>query len=215
MFIPSSRTLIALALVACSSVALAGRPGENASTQDILKLKGDAKAGEEAYEVCSACHLSDGMGRPDGTLPIVSGQHAKVLVKQMIDIRTGRRDNPTMFPFAQGMNPQEIADAGAYMATLKLKATGGKGPGKDLKRGGTLYDKDCKSCHKDNGVGDAAKFVPMLTAQHYEYMVRQMDEMQAGKRKNADAKMLKVINGYSAADISAVADYMSRLAPKK
>ena len=34
-----------------------------------LKLKGDAKAGQDAFEVCSACHLPSGAGRPDGTFP--------------------------------------------------------------------------------------------------------------------------------------------------
>jgi cytochrome c553 len=35
--------------------------------------------------------------------------------------------------------------------------------------------------------------------------------MRAGKRKNADKDMLKVIKGYSDADIEAVSDAMSRL----
>ncbi len=195
--------------------AFAARPGASASTDDILKIKGNAKNGEEVYEVCSACHLPDGMGRSDGSLPVVAGQHEKVLVKQMIDIRTGHRDNPTMYPFAQSMEPQDIADSAAYMAKLKLKTSNGKGPGKDLKRGAELYAKDCQSCHKDNGVGDAAKFVPLLTAQHYEYTLRQMEEMREGKRKNADKDMMKVVKTYSKADIAAVADYMSRLKPKK
>lgn len=208
-----SSLFLILALAASSSFA--ARPGASASTDDILKIKGDAKNGEEVYEVCSACHLPDGMGRPDGTLPVVAGQHEKVLVKQMIDIRTGHRDNPTMFPFAQGMEPQDIADSAAYMAKLKLKTTNGKGSGKNVKRGAELYKKDCQSCHKDNGVGDPAKFVPLLTAQHYEYTMRQLDEMQAGKRKNADKEMMKVVKAYSKADMQAVADYMSRLKPKK
>jgi cytochrome c553 len=205
--------LLILSLAAGS--AFAARPGANASTDDILKLKGDPKNGQEVYEVCSACHLEDGMGRPDGSLPVVAGQHEKVLVKQMIDIRTGHRDNPTMYPFAQGMEPQDISDSAAYMARLKLKTTNGKGSGKEVKRGAELYKKDCLSCHKDNGVGDQAKFVPLLTAQHYEYTMRQMEEMQAGKRKNADKDMMKVIKTYSRADMQAVADYMSRLKPKK
>ncbi len=32
---------------------------------EALKLKGDRKRGEEAYEVCGACHLPSGAGRPD------------------------------------------------------------------------------------------------------------------------------------------------------
>ena len=46
---------------------------------EALQKKGDAKAGEEAYEVCSACHLPSGAGRSDGTFPQLAGQHATVL----------------------------------------------------------------------------------------------------------------------------------------
>jgi cytochrome c553 len=198
---------LSLALFSTSSWAVPAA----VSGVDPLKLKGDAKNGEEVYEVCSACHLASGIGRPDGTLPVVAGQHKAVLVKQMEDIRTGHRDNATMFPFAQSMSPQDMADSAAYMNTLKPSAKNGKGSGKTVKQGKTLYEKDCKSCHGANGEGDEAKLTPMLTGQHFKYMQRQLDEMRAGKRKNANADMLKVIKPYTNADIEAVSDYMSRL----
>ena len=58
------------------------------------------RSGEEGYEICGACHLPSGAGRPDGTFPQLAGQHTTVLIKQMADIRAGLRDNPTMYPFA-------------------------------------------------------------------------------------------------------------------
>ena len=58
---------------------------------EALKLKGDKANGEEAYEVCGACHLPSGAGRPDGTFPQLAGQHTTVLIKQMADIRAGLR----------------------------------------------------------------------------------------------------------------------------
>ena len=208
--------LLSLCLALASSAAWAGIPATAGG--DPLKLKGDAKHGAEVFEVCSACHLATGIGRPDGSLPVVSSQHANVLVKQMVDILTGHRDNPTMLPFAQSMSPQDMADAAAYMHTLKLSAKNGKGSGKTVKQGKALYEKDCKSCHGAGGEGDEAKFIPMLTGQHFKYMQRQLEEMRAGKRKNADKDMLKVIKAYGDADIAAVTDYMSRLpvaVPKK
>lgn len=206
--------LLVLCLALSTTAAWAGPPAGNIG--DPLKLKGDAKNGEEVYEVCSGCHLASGIGRPDGTLPVVSSQHVAVLVKQMVDIRSGHRENPTMLPFAQSMTAQEMADSAAYMHTLKLSAKNGKGPGKSLKQGKALYEKDCKSCHGAAGQGDEAKFVPMLVGQHFKYMQRQLDEMRAGKRKNADKEMVKVIKAYSDADIEAVSDYMSRMPlPKK
>lgn len=201
--------LLTLCLALAATATWAGPPP--AGGGDPLKLKGNAKQGEEVYEVCSGCHLATGIGRPDGTLPVVSSQHANVLVKQMVDIRSGHRDNPTMLPFAQSMSAQDMADSAAYMHTLKLSAKNGKGSGKNVKRGKELYEKDCKSCHGAGGEGDEAKFIPMLTGQHFKYMQRQLDEMRAGKRKNADKDMLKVIKPYSDADIEAVSDFMARL----
>jgi cytochrome c553 len=43
---------------------------------EALELKGDPTRGEEAYEVCGACHLPNGAGRPDGTFPQLAGQHS-------------------------------------------------------------------------------------------------------------------------------------------
>lgn len=201
-----------LSLALTATAAWAGPPATDGG--DPLKLKGDTKRGEEVYEVCSGCHLASGLGRPDGTLPVVSGQHANVLIKQMVDIRTGHRNNPTMLPFAQSMAAQEMADAAAYMHTLKLSDKNGKGAGKNVKRGKELYEKDCKICHGAGGEGDEAKFIPMLIGQHFKYMQRQLGEMRAGKRMNADKDMVKVIKAYSDTDIEAVTDYMSRLPVK-
>ncbi len=204
-----SAKLLSLCLALAATASWASPPAADGA--DPLKLKGNAKQGEEVYEVCSGCHLASGIGRSDGTLPVVAGQHTAVLIKQMVDIRTGHRDNPTMYPFAQSMTPQEMADSAAHMHTLKLSTKNGKGSGKNVKQGGAIYEKDCKSCHGAGGEGDEAKFIPMLTGQHFKYMQRQLGEMRAGKRKNADKDMLKVIKSYSDADIEAVSDFMSRL----
>jgi len=202
--------MLALCIALTATATWAGPPAAGGGA-DPLKLKGNAKEGQEVYEVCSACHLASGIGRPDGSLPVISSQHTAVLIKQMVDIRSGLRDNPTMLPFAQSMSPQEMADSAAHMHTLKLSPKNGKGTGKNVKRGKELYDKDCKSCHGAGGEGDEAKFIPMLVGQHFKYMQRQLEEMRAGKRKNADKDMLNVIRAYNDADIEAVSDYMSRL----
>ena len=47
---------------------------------EALTKKGDKKAGAEGYEVCGACHLPSGAGRPDGTFPQLAGQHTTVLL---------------------------------------------------------------------------------------------------------------------------------------
>jgi cytochrome c553 len=179
---------------------------------EALELKGDAKRGEEAYEVCGACHLPSGSGRPDGTFPQLAGQHATVLVKQIADIRAGRRDNPIMYPFAVTLvDPQELADVAAYLQTLPIPPGLGQGPGTSLDKGKELYARDCVQCHGDQGEGNEAKFYPVLAGQHYEYMLRQIRDIAALRRRNANPDMVKVVKGYKDEELQAVVDYMSRL----
>lgn len=179
---------------------------------EALDYTGDVENGEEAYEVCSACHLPSGAGRPDGTFPQLAGQHRTVLIKQIADIREGRRDNPIMYPFAKTLiDPQELADVAAYIETLPIPTDNGRGPGDDLELGEKLYKRDCVQCHQDHGQGDAEKFYPVLAGQHYKYLLRQIQDIAAKRRRNANPDMVKVVEGYSEVELAAVVDYMSRL----
>ena len=179
---------------------------------EALQLEGDVENGEEAYEVCSACHLPNGAGRPDGTFPQLAGQHSTVLIKQIADIREGLRDNPIMYPFAITLiDPQELADVSAYIQTLPIPSDNGRGPGTALERGEKLYKENCVECHGASGEGNAEKFYPVLAGQHYKYMLRQITDIRDGRRRNANPDMVKVVKKYSDEDLAAVVDYMSRL----
>jgi cytochrome c553 len=183
---------------------------------EALKLKGDIKRGEEAYEVCGACHLPSGAGRPDGTFPQLAGQHSTVLIKQMADIRAGLRDNPTMYPFAVTLtDPQELADAAAYINSLCIPLDHGKYEGpdaaKELADGRALYEKECKDCHGANGQGAKEKFYPVIAGQHFKYLLRQMTQIRDGKRRNANPDMVKVIKKYNDQQLVAISAYQSSL----
>jgi cytochrome c553 len=179
---------------------------------EALTLTGDLVNGQDAYEVCAACHLPNGAGRPDGTFPQLAGQHTSVVIKQIADIREGRRDNPIMYPFAKTLtDSQELADVAAFIETLPIPADNGKGSGTNLQLGETLYKRDCVQCHQDHGQGDAEKFYPVLAGQHYKYLLRQIGDIAAKRRRNANPDMVKVVEKYSPEELDAVVDYMSRL----
>lgn len=190
----------------------------NAQQIAALAKSGNAKAGSAAYEVCAGCHLPTGSGKIDGTFPQLAGQHSTVLVKQLADMRSGVRDNPVMHPFAITLTDTKLADVAAFIATLPVPHDNGIGPGNELAAAMKLYERDCKVCHGGRGEGDAAKFFPVLAGQHYPYMLRQATDIRDGRRKNANADMVKVIKPYTDKEIVAVVDYMSRLnmpTPKK
>ncbi|HLT26374.1 MAG TPA: c-type cytochrome [Zeimonas sp.] len=177
-----------------------------------LKAKGDTLRGEIAFEVCQGCHRAKALGRVDGTYPRLAGQHATVLIKQMTDVRAGRRDNQRMYPFVDMhvLGPQEIADIAVFLQKLPVPPDNGKGDGSALERGRALYEADCANCHGERGEGDEAKFYPRVSGQHYLYLLREGIEIRDGRRRNANPKMVKVVKGYSDADMRAVSDYMSR-----
>lgn len=181
-----------------------------------LKAKGDVLRGEIAFEVCQGCHRAGALGRVDGSYPRLAGQHATVLIKQMTDVRAGRRDNPKMYPFADKhvIGPQDIADIALFLAKLPAPPNNGKGKGDNLARARKLYDADCASCHGDRGMGDSDKFYPRVAGQHYEYLARESFAIRNGERRNAHPKMVKLIRDYSDADIVIVSDYMSRFDSK-
>jgi cytochrome c553 len=189
---------------------------EGGEKSEALKLKGDKKRGEEAYEVCGACHLPSGAGRPDGTFPQLAGQHTTVLIKQMADIRAGLRDNPTMYPFAATLtDPQELADVAAYIEGLCIPTDHGKYEGADaavqIAKGKELYEKQCLECHGKTGEGLKDKFYPVIAGQHYKYLLRQMTEIRDGHRRNANPDMVKVIKPYTNDQLVAISAYQSSL----
>ncbi len=223
--------LVALVMALAPAVALAGAPApkkggieekgyvwnaQEGEKIEALKLKGDAKRGEEAYEVCGACHLPSGAGRPDGTFPQLAGQHTTVIIKQMADIRAGLRDNPTMYPFAITLvDPQELADAAAYIEKLCVPPDHGKYDAADaalqVNKGKDLYEKQCKECHGANGEGNKEKFYPVIAGQHYKYLLRQMTEIRDGHRRNANPDMVKVIKPYTNDQLVAISAYQASL----
>ncbi len=178
-----------------------------------LAHKADPANGKEAYEVCRGCHQADASGRGDAIYPQLAGQHASVLIKQMVDVRAGLRDNPKMHPFVAEwvVSTEEVADIAAYLSALPIPTTNDKGDGTALSRGQVLYDKDCAGCHGARGQGKAAEFYPRVASQHYSYLVHESRLIRDGGRRNANPEMVKVIKGYADADIMAVSDYLSRL----
>lgn len=209
------RTFALLCVVIGSTTAFAQLPW-NAPDPDqstALLLKGNVVRGEVAFVICQGCHRVGALGRLDGSYPRLAGQHAAVLVKQLVDVRSGRRNNPKMLTFAdhQALSVQDIADIAVYLQQLPVPPDHGLGDGRDLAQGRQLYERDCAACHAPNGMGDASRFFPRISGQHYRYLVRESQLIRSGERRNANPDMISAISHYSDQEIAAVSDYVTRL----
>jgi cytochrome c553 len=156
------------------------------------------------------------LGEQEGSFPAIAGQHRKVIIKQLADIRAGHRDAPTMYPFADPKiigGAQAIADVAAYISTMSANTHPSVGPGEDLVRGRELYREHCTGCHGDRAEGNNEAFFPRLAGQHYEYLRLQLTWIRNGQRRNANWAMVAHLKGFDDEKISLVADYISRLQP--
>jgi cytochrome c553 len=203
-----------------------------------LQAKANVKAGAEAYKAyCEACHLPSGAGdsrqaspQPAAqenasshwwrsehrSIPRLAGQHPNVLIKQLADIRSGLRYNPSMQPFARRLaNEQEVANVVAYISTLCIPPDSEKYAGLDaadiVVGGRVLYEKECAQCHQPNGEGINEMFYPALAGQHYHYLLRQMTDIRYGKRGNSHPDMVRVIKKYNDQQLVSIAAYLANL----
>lgn len=183
--------------------------------EGAIHLTPDLKNGMKVYYTCAVCHKPEAWGSDNGYFPQIAGQIKTVIIKQLADIRARNRDNPTMLPFTklELLSLQEIADVSAYIAQLPMTRHNGVGPGTDLVYGKKIYEENCKECHGPRAEGNLNDHIPLLQGQHYQYLYRQFVWIRDGRRRNADKKMVRQIQGFGAREISAVMDYVSRLQP--
>ena len=220
---PLGTLLIALAIVLVGSAGttvaqvnvLVPTDGDLKAT---LALPGDIQRGKVVYAECQSCHRSDASGRPRFDIPRLSGQHASVVIKQLMDIRSGLRANPQMADYMldSGLTLQDFADVAAYLQSLPVVGDITQGPRELVPRGGTLYATNCATCHGEHGQGRPELFYPMLASQHYSYLLRELDLILSGQRGNSNPAMPPILKDFSTDDKRAVAAYLAQLpAPGK
>ncbi|MDP3865682.1 MAG: c-type cytochrome [Rhodoferax sp.] len=185
-----------------------------------LALKPDTERGEAEFTAlsCARCHRKNAVGRADSDTPRLSGQHAAVIIKQVLDIRSGLRANPPMQPMVteERLSLQALADIAAHLQALPVTGALGKGPRSGVARGKELFGKDCASCHGAAGEGNATIFAPMVAAQHYTYLVRELEFIRDGIRGNSNPAMAALLKTYAQDDLQAVADYLAQVpAPER
>ena len=193
------------------------RPAARDSGQDldaVLRRVPDPAHGREVFRVCTVCHGAHEAGLPRGWVPEIAGQHVRVIAKQLVDFRHGRRWDLRMEIVASRhvlKSSKDIADVASYAASLRPLPPNAVGAGEDVRRGQELYGMRCVACHGRGGEGRNTRFVPRLAGQDYDYLLRQLHDAIDGRRPGLSATHAKLLKRLDAADLEGLADYLSRL----
>jgi cytochrome c553 len=181
--------------------------------QAALRATPDAEHGAVLFAQCTTCHGAEGQGLPDGSTPRIAGQHFRVLVKQLVDFRYGKRWD---FRMERRANThlgafQDIADVSSYLSGLPRRNKVGEIKGEILAQGANLFGINCASCHGARGEGDGAEAVPMLAGQHPGYLLRQMYDSVDGRRPSLAQLHAKRIKPLDFEQLRAIADFLARV----
>ncbi len=162
---------------------------------------------------CSSCHGSQGEGDGDRAVPALAGQRFAYLVRQMSHIRSAKRDKAGVYHVTLGkrVSPELGNDIAVYLNRLPPISGAKTGDGANVELGGAIFREQCTTCHAGDAGGDKAGVVPSLRNQHYNYIVNEMHRLADGRVPEADQGLVLFMRSLNEGDITAVADYLSRL----
>jgi cytochrome c553 len=178
---------------------------------------GDPARGQQLSAACGACHGADG-NSANPEWPKLAGQHASYIYKQLMDYKSGRRENALMAGQVANLDEQDMRDLGAYYAQQQMSP--GTADESLAERGERIYRGGipaagvaaCTACHGATGKGNPAALFPMVAGQHAKYNADQLRYFRSAQRANDNGRMMRnLASKMSDADIQAVAEYMAGL----
>ncbi len=153
-----------------------------------VSAAGDAVQGKQLYALCAACHGPNAEGISALNAPANAGQDPWYMTRQLKNFKAGIRGAHPDDAFGAQMRPmamvlatdQQIADVVAYINGLDLPHPPQTVDG-DVELGKQAYE-TCIPCHGEFGEGAQSLDAPRLSNQHDWYIVRQLENFNAGIR---------------------------------
>jgi cytochrome c553 len=210
------KSLPALAAQAATAVVVAAAFALPAwAAGAAAPAKADLVKGQEKAATCMACHTADGTrGLPAN--PILQGQHAEYIVKQLTEFKAGKRVNPIMAGMAAALTPEDMVNVAAFYNSKPPVHGAARNKdtvalGEKIYRGGIAAKQvpACAGCHNPTGAGIPAQY-PRIGGQHADYTEAQLVSFRSGARGNS-AQMVSIAARMSDKEIKAVSDYIAGL----
>ncbi len=158
---------------------------------------------ESRVGVCAGCHGQSGIPATSAT-PILWGQQANYLYKELHDYHSGDRFNAIMSPLVKIFSLEDLRKVANYFAAKPWPARhGGPPPGSPPEKI-TM----CRACHGQNFEGGAP--APRLAGLSYEYLIASMNSFADGHRTN-NLDMPGFMKALTQSERDAMARYLAGL----
>ncbi|MEM8744634.1 MAG: c-type cytochrome, partial [Pseudomonadota bacterium] len=177
-------------------------------------------SGLKPWEVCGLCHGIDGISRMQ-KFPKLAGQDQAYLEKQLHDFRAQKRHNDggQMAAIVTEIKEDEIPDIAAHFSSsAPPKPIETETAEIDLSRARILFESGdsgtgipaCKGCNLPSHRGEIAG--PRITAQHPDYLAKQLRDFRTGTRSNdPTGTMPGITSKLTEREIDALAAYIAAL----
>ncbi|MFD2165660.1 c-type cytochrome [Thalassotalea euphylliae] len=178
---------------------------------------GDAELGKAKSATCVACHGADG-NAVIAMYPKIAGQHEGYLYKQLVEFKSGARNNGVMAGMVAALSDEDMKNLAAYYASQTVSKVAKPDTvnqagyklwfGGDAERGITA----CAACHSPSGEGmQHAKF-PVLANQNSDYIKSQLEQFRSGTRANdTNGMMQDIAIKLTDEDIANLTEYIKSL----
>lgn len=183
---------------------------------DAIRARPEARHGATLFMACAACHGENGEGNAREGVPRIAGQFPRVIIRQLVDYRHGKRADPQMQRMADRhllIDAQDMADVAAYAASRRAWTPAATGSGAHLARAAQLYENRCSDCHGVAGQGDGGSLIPRVAGQHYSYLLQQLQGVLEGQRPLLSFTHLPQLADLDRESLEGLADLLSRKDP--
>lgn len=167
-------------------------------------VRAQAAAGAAA---CYACHGGGGSARLP-TVPSLAGQPRVFVENQLVLIREGLREVPSMTAVVRDLSDEAIGTLARHFAALAPSPAPATAQparqraGADLSRRGL-----CATCHLPGYVGQNQ--VPRLAGQDEAYLLASMKQFRDHPGPGRDTIMASTLRGLSDGDLADLAHYLT------
>ncbi len=170
-----------------------------------------AQIAPQRLALCAACHGADGNSTLKG-IPSLAAQPKLFLENQLVLIREGVRDIPSMKGMLNGVSDAEVTALAKYYADKPLAPVPTDRDAEVFARGGKLAEgMRCGICHLPTYLG--REQIPRLAGQREDYLLLSMQQFKNNQAIGRDSNMAASVYGVSDQDLQDISYFLARLTP--